>query len=84
MTSNNPDFLVNKVFDVSGKIAIVTGGGSGIGLMITQALAVNGAKVYIIGRTQEKLDKVKEVHGKNIAGEIIPIQGDVTKKSDVR
>lgn len=52
-------------------------------MMITQALAVNGAKVYIIGRTAEKLETVKKVHGQNIKGEIIPLQGDVTKKSEV-
>lgn len=51
--------------------------------MCTQALAVNGAKVYITGRTQEKLDKVAEVHGKNIAGEIIGITSDITKKESI-
>jgi len=81
--SNNPDFQLNNVFNVKDKVALVTGGGSGIGLMCTQALAVNGAKVYIVGRTEEKLDKVVEVHGKNIAGQIIPIVGDVTDKEGV-
>lgn len=81
--SNNPDFSLSEVFNVKGKIALVTGGGSGIGLMCTQALAVNGAKVYIVGRTEEKLQNVKKVHGKDIAGEIIPIVGDVTDKKSV-
>ena len=65
-------------------MALVTGGGSGIGLMCVQALAVNGAKVYIVGRTEEKLERVVESHGKNIAGEIIPIQGDITDKKDIK
>jgi len=82
--SNNADLQLGEVFNVKDKVALVTGGGSGIGLMITQTLAVNGAKVYIVGRTEEKLDRVVEVHGKEIAGEIIPIQGDVATKEGVQ
>jgi len=81
--SNNPEFQLGEVFNVKDKVALVTGGGSGIGLMCTQALAVNGAKVYIVGRTKEKLDQVVEAHGKNIAGQIIPLVGDVTDKEGV-
>ncbi|KAF2197470.1 NAD(P)-binding protein [Delitschia confertaspora ATCC 74209] len=81
--SNNAQFQLGDVFNVKGRVALVTGGGSGIGLMATQALAVNGAKVYIVGRTGEKLDRVVEVHGKGIAGEIIPITGDVSNKDGV-
>lgn len=81
--SNNPELQMSQVFDVKDKVALVTGGGSGIGLMITQTLAVNGMKVYIVGRTEEKLEKVVEVHGQNIAGQIIPIVGDVSTKEGV-
>ena len=52
--------------------------------MAAQALAVNGAKVYIVGRTEEKLEKVVEVHGKGIAGEIIPLVADITSKEEIR
>jgi NAD(P)-dependent dehydrogenase (short-subunit alcohol dehydrogenase family) len=82
--SNNTEFQLGNVFDVKDKVALVTGGGSGIGLMCTQALAVNGAKVYIVGRTEEKLERVVEVHGKDIAGQIIPIVGDVSSKEGVK
>jgi NAD(P)-dependent dehydrogenase (short-subunit alcohol dehydrogenase family) len=82
--SNNAELELGKVFDVKDKVALVTGGGSGIGLMITQTLAVNGAKVYIVGRTEEKLQRVVEVHGKGIAGQIIPIVGDVSSKEGVQ
>lgn len=51
--------------------------------MATQALAVNGAKVYIVGRTQEKLDAVVKSHGQGIAGQIIPIVGDISKKEEI-
>ena len=81
--SNNPELQMGQIFDVKDKVALVTGGGSGIGLMITQTLAVNGAKVYIVGRTEEKLEKVVEAHGQNIAGQIIPIVGDVSTKDGV-
>ena len=64
-------------------MALVTGGGSGIGLMIVQALAINGAKVYITGRTEEKLEKVVELYGKDIDGQIIPISADIGEKSEI-
>lgn len=51
--------------------------------MATQALAVNGAKVYIVGRTEEKLENVVKAHGQGIAGEIIPITADITSKSEI-
>jgi len=83
MSDTNNNFLLSEVFNVKGKVALVTGGGSGIGLMATQALAVNGAKVYIVGRTEEKLENVVKSHGQNIAGEIIPITADITSKSEI-
>ena len=83
MPNNNEDFKLNKLFDVSGKVALVTGAGTGIGLMAAQALAVNGAKVYICGRTAEKLERVAEIYGKDISGQIIPVTADVSKKEDI-
>ncbi len=64
-------------------MALVTGGGSGIGLMIVQALAINGAKVYITGRSEEKLEKVAELYGKDIEGSIIPTTADIGQKSEI-
>lgn len=52
--------------------------------MATQALAVNGAKVYITGRTGEKLDRVAEIYSKNILGQIVPLAGDVTSKASIQ
>lgn len=81
--SNRNDTLTrDKLFDLKGHVALVTGGGSGIGLMATQALVANGAKVYITGRTKEKLDRVVELysHGKD---SIIPIACDVTDKAQI-
>ncbi|KAL8968593.1 MAG: hypothetical protein Q9183_002393 [Haloplaca sp. 2 TL-2023] len=48
-----------------------------------KALAVNGARVYIVGRTESKLRAAVDTHGKNIKGELIPLVGDVTNKEDI-
>ena len=47
----------NKMFDMQGRVALVTGGGTGIGWHIALGLAENGAKVYITGRRREVLEK---------------------------
>ncbi|CAG8958989.1 hypothetical protein HYFRA_00012148 [Hymenoscyphus fraxineus] len=83
MTSNplaTTSIEASNLFNVKGLIAVITGGGSGIGLMMARALALNGAsKVYIIGRRA----KVLEEASKSIAtpGIIVPIVGDVTSQS---
>lgn len=74
--SNTDELKNTKLFDVSHVTAIVTGGGTGIGLMITQALVANGAKVYITSRREEVLKKTQELHDHS-NGQIIPIVGDV-------
>lgn len=50
-----------------GQVAIVTGGGSGIGLAIAASLGALGAKVAICGRKQERLDEAKRVLGDKLA-----------------
>lgn len=65
-------------------MALITGGATGIGLMAAQALAVNGAKVYIVGRSEIKLRTAADVHGKNIRGEIIPLVGNVACKDEIK
>ena len=50
----------------------MTGGGTGIGLMIAKGLAANGAKVYITGRRQEVLQCVADAWDPSAGGEIVP------------
>ena len=67
-----------NLFNVKGMVAVVTGGGTGIGLMMARALALNGAsKVYILGR---RLEKLQEAAKTSRHGNIIPLQCDVTSK----
>ena len=53
---------------LAGKIALVTGGSSGIGLASAQELAQQGAKVYITGRRQEELDAAVSLIGPSATG----------------
>ncbi len=62
-----------------GKIALVTGGTSGIGLATAQKFVNEGAYVYITGRRQNKLDKAVRQFGKNVTG----VQGDISKLEDL-
>jgi len=79
-------FNVNKLFSCKGMVCVVTGGGTGIGLMASQALAANGARVYITSRRMETLEKSADIHDPGQSGgEIIPIGPcDVRKKEDLQ
>ncbi|KAF9534460.1 short-chain dehydrogenase [Crepidotus variabilis] len=71
------------VNDLSCRIAIVTGGGTGIGLMIAQGLAAANAKVYITGRRLDVLEKIAKEWSGQAGGQILPLQMDVTDKESI-
>ena len=49
---------VKDLFGVQGLVALITGGGTGIGWMMAKALAEQGAeRIYIVGRRREKLEQ---------------------------
>lgn len=64
---------------LSGKIAIITGGSSGLGLATAERFVKEGAFVYITGRRKAELDKAVAKIGSNVAA----IQGDVQSISDI-
>jgi len=64
---------------LNGKIALITGGSSGIGLAAAKRFAAEGAEVVIVGRRQEELDKALPLIGHGA----IAIQGDVAQIADL-
>ena len=64
---------------LEGKIAVITGGGSGIGLATAKRFVLEGAYVFIIDRHKKELDVALSEVGKNIAG----IEGDVSNPADL-
>ncbi|KAJ3762713.1 hypothetical protein EV361DRAFT_809814 [Lentinula raphanica] len=77
----NHQFSPLKLFDVEGLVAVVTGGGSGIGLMMATALENNGATVYIVGRRHDVLQRAAQEN--NRYNNIIPLQGDITDRQSL-
>ena len=64
---------------LQGKVAVITGGTTGIGLAAAKLFVKEGAHVFITGRRQKELDEAVQAIGSNITG----IQGDVAKLTDI-
>jgi NAD(P)-dependent dehydrogenase (short-subunit alcohol dehydrogenase family) len=64
---------------LEGKVAVITGGTSGIGLATAERFVQEGAYVYITGRRQKELEEAVKKIGSNVTG----VQGDVSKLADL-
>ena len=64
---------------LTGKVAVVTGGNSGIGLSTAKRFREEGAKVVISGRDQRTLDEAV----KTIGGDVVAVRADVAKLADI-
>lgn len=64
---------------LDGKVALVTGGNSGIGLATARRFAAEGAYVFVTGRRKKELDEAVALIGPNACG----IQGDVSNLADL-
>ena len=79
---NNNEYKV-PVYDLSGKVAIVTGATKGLGYGIAMKLAAAGAKVVITSRHQEECDAVAQ-EIKELGGEACGIKTDVQVVSEIQ
>ena len=64
---------------LEGKVAVITGGNSGMGLATAQRFVAEGAYVFITGRRQAELDKAVKQIGRNVTG----VRGDVSNLADL-
>ena len=64
---------------LDGKVAVISGGNSGIGLAIAQRFVAEGAHVLIFGRRQARLDEAVKLIGRKFTA----IQADVTNLDDL-
>ena len=82
-----PDQQTNPVkfgAELSSKVALITGGSSGIGLASAILFARHGAQVAILGRNADKLERAKtEVEETRTQGGVLPIVCDVTDEASV-
>jgi NAD(P)-dependent dehydrogenase (short-subunit alcohol dehydrogenase family) len=77
MSESNLDFSASKLFNLEGMTALVTGGTSGLGLIMAKAYLQNGVKVLITSRRQKKCDMALRELSKY--GECQAFAADVTK-----
>ncbi len=69
--------------DLTGKVALVTGGGTGIGKAVSQAMAKNGARVAIASRNPSHLKSAAE-EAADCSGFLLPIEMDIRRKEQVQ
>lgn len=71
------------MFDLKGKVAVVSGASSGLGIQLATALARQGASLVILARRKERLDELAKKLHDEFGVAVLPIQCDVTLTKDI-
>ncbi len=74
--------IINDLFNLSGKVALITGGTHGIGMAIGKVLGKAGAKICVNDLSQERLDECKKEYA-NFGIDVFTLLFDVTNEADV-
>ncbi len=64
---------------LDGKVAVITGGTSGIGLATAKRFVAEGARVFVSGRRRSEIDRAVD----EIGGDVVGVQGDVSNLADL-
>ena len=72
----------NEIFDLTGKVVLVTGGSRGLGRVFSEACSAFGANVVVAARGKDKIDETLEVLAAN-KGETLGIVADMTLEEDI-
>src|SRR5579862_8742347 len=75
--------MVDGAFELTGRVAVVTGGGSGIGAAIARLLAEAGADIVIAGRRREPLEAVAAEIRAATGRQCLAVPTDVGRSADV-
>jgi NAD(P)-dependent dehydrogenase (short-subunit alcohol dehydrogenase family) len=83
MTTNSDTAAIKNIFDVSGKVALITGATGSLGHALTCGLAMNGVKVFATGRDEKKLKAAAE-DIKKTGGTVAHCTGSPVDHDDVK
>ncbi len=73
-----------ELFDLSGQVAVVTGGASGIGLQMSYSLGEAGANLVIAARKIDRCRQVAQTLEKELGIEVLPIKADICDPEDIK
>jgi gluconate 5-dehydrogenase len=74
---------IKELFDLSGQVALVSGGATGIGRQMATALAEAGAHLVIASRKQEVLAEAAEAMEKELGVKVLPLRCDITRIEEI-
>ncbi|MBO5830307.1 MAG: SDR family oxidoreductase [Alistipes sp.] len=75
---------MNKYFDLSGQVAVVTGASAGLGLQMAKAFASQGANLVLLARREQRLVENARAIAEEFGVEVMPMKCDITITDEVK